>query len=67
MKEAIIRTIVFFVLLTVIVLSIVGTWQVITLDVQKNGNPLNTMITETNTGAGYMSIIIDSEENKYNE
>ena len=44
-----------------------GTWQVITLDVQKSSNPLNTMIPESNTGAGYMSIIIDSEEDKYNE
>ena len=68
MKEAIIRTIVFFVLITVIALSMIGTWRVITIDVQENKGSAQTIIPESNTGSGYVSIdIIGSENIQENE
>ena len=68
MKEEIIRTVVFFVLITVIVLSMFGSWRVITMDIQENKGTTNAFIPESKVGAGYVSLNIkDSEGNEENE
>ena len=38
MKEEIIRTVVFFVLIVILAISILGTWNVITLDIDGESN-----------------------------
>ena len=69
MKEDIIKPIVFFVLITVIAFSMVGTWRVITMDVKEGEDSTNGLMPESNTGAGYVSINImaNDEGNKENE
>ena len=68
MKEDVIRTIVFLVLITVIMFSMLGTWGVITIDMQEKGNPTKTLVPESEAGAGYVSLNIGgSENNQENE
>ena len=62
MREGIIRTVVFFVLIVILALSILGTWNVITLDVDGESNE-NINFPESRTGAGYVSINIHPNEN----
>ena len=67
MKEEIIKPIVFFVLIVVIVFSMIGTWSVITIDIQKDEEYINPIIPESKTGAGYVSINIVNSENQEDE
>lgn len=67
MKGKIVRTVVFFVLITVILISMVGTWRIITMEVFENSESDNNMFLESTTGAGYVNIIINQEENQENE
>ena len=62
MKEDIIKTVVFFVLIIVIALSILGNWRVITMDLSKNSVENNNVFPESESGAGYVSISINQEE-----
>ena len=61
MKEEIIKRVVFFVLIIVIALSMVGTWRVITMDVSDNDGKNNDVFPETSKGSGYVSIDINQE------
>ena len=67
MKGEIVRTIVLFVLITVIVISMIGSWRIITREVSDNSESNNNMFLESKTGAGYVNIIINQEENQENE
>ena len=62
MKDEIVRTIVLFVLITVIVISMIGSWRIITREVSDNSESNNNMFLESKTGAGYVNIIINQEE-----
>ena len=62
MKGEMVRGIVFFVLIIVIVISMIGSWRIITRDVSDNSESNNNMFLESKTGAGYVNIIINQEE-----
>lgn len=67
MKEDIVRTIVFFVLIIVIALSALGTWRVITTDIPDSNAKENTIFPEKGSSSGYVSININQEGNQENE
>ena len=62
MEDKITKSIVFFVLIFVIVISMLGTWEIITLD-DNTGSNENTRFQESKTGTGYISIDINSNKN----
>ena len=62
MKGGILKRVVFFALIIVIMLSAIGTWRVITMDVSNDDGKSNNVFPETSKGSGYVSIDINQGE-----
>ena len=61
MKDDMIKGVVFFILIIVIMLSAIGTWRVITMDVSTSGEGDSNIFPESKTGSGFVSININQE------
>lgn len=62
MKDDVIKGVVFFVLIIVIMLSAIGTWRVVTMDISEGGERDSKVFPESKTGSGFVSININQKE-----
>jgi hypothetical protein len=62
MKDDVIKGVVFFVLIIVIMLSAIGTWRVVTMDISEGDERDGNVFPESKTGSGFVSININQKE-----